>query len=169
MTQRTPIEELKLSGSGNLKRALALPDLDAKRHDPGIPIAPDHLTESERTVFDRVAALLTERNVVTLGDVEVIGVYSVIYCRWQRERELLDKEGTITEKLICLTKDHNGVYEAVINPRLKIVRSAEIQLANLARELCLTPRTRGSCMPTKKQKSGEDCLREIDEMLGLTN
>ncbi len=165
MSHRTELDTLKLSGSPNLRRALALPAVDAKYHDPGEPVPPEDLSQAERVVFARIAATLSDRNVVTAGDAECLSQYAVVYCRWQRERELLDKEGTVVSKLARLSANHTGEFETVINPRLKVVRGCELQLVQLQIQLCLTPRTRGSVKPTKKEKTADDFIRQADEML----
>jgi P27 family predicted phage terminase small subunit len=168
MSHRADITVLRRTDSPNLKRALALEPVGARAHEPGTPVAPDHLSDAERAVFERVAETLADRNVVTPGDAEIIAQYSVIFVRWQHERELLATEGTVVSRLIRLTKDHVGEFAPTTNPRLRIVRGCEIQLAALCVQLCLTPRTRGSVAPTRKELvTSDDYIAAADRLLDL--
>ena len=149
---------MKLAGGVNLSRALKRPPVVERKFAAGVPDVPAHLSDAERAVWDRVVELLSKRGTLTEGDGFALERYATLYVRWRGELDALSAEGTVIEVLQKLSKDHNGVYVRVQNPRLKIVQTTERQLLALDIELGLTPRHRGEPGETRDPLSLEDLL-----------
>lgn len=156
---RRQIDDLKLQGSGNLKRAQNRRPVSEKKFIAGTPEPPTHLSADERAAWDRVVGLLSVRRALTPADVFVVERYSVIYARWRSEQTALTEEGTVIEVFKKAGKDHNGVYVSVVNPRLRVVQSCERQLLDLDRELGLTPAHRGRPDETRPPLSIAELLK----------
>lgn len=99
----------------------------------GVGDPPEHLGEKARAEWSRVAAILTEAEVITEGDRAVLALYCSAWDRWVRAEEMLAKSSEI------LKSGDGGLYQ---NPYLAISNRALDQVAKLAASLGLDPSSR---------------------------
>jgi P27 family predicted phage terminase small subunit len=166
MNPRTPIEQLELQGSPNLRRALKYAPLDNEAPDAGRPDAPAHLSDAERSVWDSTVALLENRRALTAGDAAVLMMYCQVFCELRSERALLDREGRI-ETVSKLDKYERQILIRATNPRVRIVRDLEKQLFTLTKELGLTPLRRHNVRATKQKNTRSAAEKVLEESKAL--
>ena len=138
---RKSAEERALSGLPSHS-----PALTASQIAPGRPKFPKHLSVEARGEFKRICKLLAERNVLTDGDVCLIGLYSECYARWVQCKTEIGSELMVVHEFL----DANGMCHSArrLNPLLKVLQTAEARLQALAKELSLSPLQRDKAKPT---------------------
>lgn len=140
-------EELALRGRGRVSQANpAAPPLR-----PGKPRCPKHLVGEARRAFRLVTRMLEERRTVTAGDANILTLYAVLYDRWIRSLEHLQKEGEITEYEVL---DASGMPHSVVKPNhwLKVASDCERQMRGILSDLGLNPQDRTKVKPTEEKR-----------------
>jgi len=173
MSKRTPIEILRLTGSHNLKRALAYPPKEKKiaNSQPARPLMPDTLSPEEKQIWKTTADLLEKRNVLTACDGDCLALYCQTFVAHRRELALLEKEGRIY-RTSRINKSGLEIFVMDKNPRVGVVSDLEKRLLNLLKEFGMTPRRRfisDDPPEESKQTPAEKTLAELDAALGRTN
>ena len=112
----------------------------------GRPHCPAHLSPVARKEFKRAARLMSDRQVLTPGDAALLSLYSEVYARWIQAKAEIGERLMITITVL----DHNGapIHKDVLHPLLKVVQACESRLAQVAKELSLTPLSRDKARPT---------------------
>ena len=99
---------------------------------PGIPPAPTYLRREASAEWQRVVRGLDAMGILATIDRAVLTAYVETWAVWKEARDDLAKRGHLVE----------GDRGKVKNPSWQIYREATTVLANLARELGLTPGAR---------------------------
>lgn len=164
---RTPINELELQASPNLRRALKR---EAPRsHRVSMPRVPEHLSDGEKKAFEQACEVLTEKGILATRDGLVIERYAVMRARWAANIALLQREGE-TLQVERLDRLGRACVDVIENPRLKVVLALERSLLSLEKALQLTPSRREPDDDGSKRKMNVDeTLAFLDANLGRTN
>jgi len=129
----TPTRILEMRGSW---RAHARPH--EPRPEPGAPRTPDWLDETAKLVWKQLAPRLDAAGVLSKLDGNALGRYCVLFARWKRTEEFLQKHGESH-----LLKDREGNVRGVkLYPQAKLATHLAEQLLRLEAHFGLTPASR---------------------------
>jgi P27 family predicted phage terminase small subunit len=120
-----------------------------------------------RGPFKKLCRLLSERRVLTSGDVELIRLFVIIQARHIRNAALLQTEG---ELMTYIRLDSNGQPhpQVKVNLRLKVCSDAERQMAAILNQLGMTPVAKDRAKPTQPEMPDEKELTHAEKyMKGL--
>jgi P27 family predicted phage terminase small subunit len=104
-----------------------------------------------RAPFKKLCRLLSDRRVLTDGDVELIRLFIILQDRHSRNIALLRDEG---ELCTYMRLDSHGTAHPQVktNLRLKVVTDAERQMAAILSQLGLTPTAKDRAKPAKDSR-----------------
>jgi P27 family predicted phage terminase small subunit len=101
---------------------------------------PDTLSKEARVHFERIVKMLESANLIEDLDTDLVASYAIVCAQLER----LDKE---IEKVGLLVKTPKGPQA---NPLLRVYRQTTVQQIALARQLGLTPGSRGKLKSVSK-------------------
>ena len=103
-----------------------------------------------RREFKRIVKLLEDRGTVTPADQDLIALYADVFDRYLACKEEIGSR-LMVEVTVC---DSNGEAhkKSVVHPLLKVLQSCESRMAQLIRELSLTPLARDKARVTSESK-----------------
>ncbi len=99
----------------------------------GIPQPPDHLSETEREEWRRVARLLKDGGLLDALDKTLLAAYCTVHTRWVEAEEKVKEHGTVI-------KGPNGY--PMQSPYLSIANKAMHEMLSMLGEMGMTPASR---------------------------
>jgi P27 family predicted phage terminase small subunit len=131
----------------------------------GRPIIPaDIKALGLRAPFKKLCRLLSERRVLTNGDVELVRLFVIIQDRHVRNAKLLQEEGELCS---YIRLDSNGQPhpQVKVNLRLKVCSDAERQMASILNQLGMTPTAKDRAKPTQPEMPDEKELSSAEKYM----
>jgi P27 family predicted phage terminase small subunit len=131
----------------------------------GRPKFPKGLTAAGRKTFKTLCGLLEERHALTEGDVEALKLYCILQDRHRRAIERLEVEGEIK---LYTRLDSNGQPHQMEKENLwhKVATSCERQMLAILVQLGLTPRSKDSVKPTRRNPESEVVPGSVEDLFG---
>jgi P27 family predicted phage terminase small subunit len=100
----------------------------------GVPLPPDHLSNTAKQAWVYIANQLQEMGVLTTADGLLVELMSETYARMRQAQAVLDDHGSMTYQT------NRGCY---LRPEVKIVQDCANQLNSLMSKCGMNPRDRG--------------------------
>jgi len=127
---------------------------DAAAFHRGKPEKPTNLTPLAADKWDDLIKSLSRRRTLTKDDGHLLELCAEQYAGWRKDRTLLDAEGSMIDTVVL---DSNGTAhdKTIVNPRAKLVASAENSYRATLRELGLGIVSREHAKPTAAPKVKE--------------
>lgn len=120
-------------------------ETENKLKGSGLPVAPGHLTEEQRGIFDRVVDQLKDSDILSELDSDIIGVYAVALDRLTEieRRQNEDPALFCDSKLLSAKEKYSKDFFRCCN------------------ELCLSPQSRAKVAIAATSKKSTDPLLEV--------
>ena len=132
--------------------------LSAQAHEPqpveGMPDMPEHLTGVAAEKWRHLAELLTDMNVITTADKDMMELYCVTYAAYREALANVAKTGQV----LVTREDHGKQVEVKRNPFSTEFHRYADRMAKLLVEMGLTPSSRTRV--TANPKADEDPFTE---------
>ena len=118
----------------------------------GAPVCPEHLSETARQHWHRMAAILGEMKILTRADGDALASYCTAYARWVEAEKSINREGTVV---------YSPKGYPIQNPFLAVANKAMEQMEKIGGRFGLTPsdRARLHVAPDKGEDEMETFLR----------
>ena len=132
---KEPTELLKLKGSWRAKQRG-----DEPKPEKGLPNVPEGLSENALKVWDEVAPLLKNMNVLTVSDGIALEILCETYVRWRDAEDKVRKHGTV----FPIRNEDGSVRYLQQSPFVGQANQAAKLLQGLLREFGMSPSARAS-------------------------
>jgi len=129
---------------------------------PKVPACPKHFNAEQRAVWRQVIAMVKKLDVVRETDVNALERYCVLWVRWRRASDWIEKKGET-----YVLKDKGGEPRYVMQwPQVAIVNKLSILLLRLEQEFGLTPASRASVKVDVPQSTSDVGKSRFFKMVG---
>lgn len=138
------------------RRPLPAAVLVGERVASVVPAAPAGLGERAAAVWDELAGMVTEAQMLTASDLAALEALAVQIARARQAREELEGEPLVVA---------GAQSQRIVNPLVRVERDAWTLVLKIAREFGMTPSARASLGLTMVQgrSLGLDLARRLDE------